>query len=458
MLKKNVDFTLVGKSYLSFILGLELLDEKKNVLVLDDQRIQYGETFLNQLSALDVEFIKFLGKKNKIKVLEEIDQNIKILSYNFFYNNSRIRLEKDPHSNFIEILRKIPGFHRDQIHTYIKKLDQLDFNADYFHYIKLIAARASEFQSPSSFNYLALSEGAPEILIQFANDFYQALHNNYDLLVFLYMSSSISHSSLRREFSKFEVLHLICSLLSPRYELKNVDFEKKLENIFRLRGGQFKSTYIRQWLFHKKKPWSVELASYEGIIHPKKLVFMGGLPENFPIKVEPERNIYSPLIYNLPCKEAEYEQFKNSFFLFGNTSWIGTRFPMVKFLVKKNEIIILVLVKRQKGSKLNFFRAESTERIKFLFHKYFYFYNFDLSKLQGPTLGHEIYLNEHFRDNRSVTDKNETAMHPKVDLFNFSNPTDKEKMKDAFYVGPLKNKPLGLFSTILEIKSPHEFL
>lgn len=74
MLSKDIDFALVGHNYITFLLSLGLIKRGKKVLILDDDRFNYGEFFTNSLTLLDVEFLKVWGESSDILPLKNIDQ------------------------------------------------------------------------------------------------------------------------------------------------------------------------------------------------------------------------------------------------------------------------------------------------------------------------------------------------------------------------------------------------
>ena len=73
MLEKDVYLTTVGKSFLSFIFSLSFLDKGHKVLLVDDERLSYGELFTDTFWELEKELLKTWGKERKISSLESLD-------------------------------------------------------------------------------------------------------------------------------------------------------------------------------------------------------------------------------------------------------------------------------------------------------------------------------------------------------------------------------------------------
>ncbi|MBY0415276.1 MAG: hypothetical protein K2Q18_13985, partial [Bdellovibrionales bacterium] len=73
MQSRNLDFALVGHNFFAFLLSIGLLKRGKKVLVLDDDRFNYGDFFTNSLTTLDVEFLKAWGVESNLAPLINID-------------------------------------------------------------------------------------------------------------------------------------------------------------------------------------------------------------------------------------------------------------------------------------------------------------------------------------------------------------------------------------------------
>ena len=109
MLKKNIDLLLVGKSYPSILLGLEFLEQGKDVLLLDDDRLQLGELYTDRPLALEKEYLRSWGEQRNIKPLINIEKYLKSVPTTFISNGMRLRLGESPARNCQELFRKIPS-------------------------------------------------------------------------------------------------------------------------------------------------------------------------------------------------------------------------------------------------------------------------------------------------------------------------------------------------------------
>ena len=104
----NLDFALVGHNYFAFLLSIGLLNRGKNVLILDDNRFNYGDFFTNSLTSLDVEFLKSWGAESALQPLIIIEKYLVPSNIYFFVGKKQIVLGDLPHRNFRELCRKFP--------------------------------------------------------------------------------------------------------------------------------------------------------------------------------------------------------------------------------------------------------------------------------------------------------------------------------------------------------------
>ena len=108
MLNKNVDDLIIGKSYLSFILGQIRLGQNRSTLILDDSRIQYGNIFVNKIGEIEKNFLIRWGEEKDIAPLKELDKYLKISPYTVIVDKKSIRLGDTYIRNVTELARKCP--------------------------------------------------------------------------------------------------------------------------------------------------------------------------------------------------------------------------------------------------------------------------------------------------------------------------------------------------------------
>ena len=141
MLNTNVDFALVGHNFITFLLSLGLLDRGKKVLILDDDRFNYGEFFTNSLTALDVQFLKAWGTRSNLAPLKKLDDYIRPESFTFFVGKKQVVLGGRPSENYRELCRKYAHLFFKQKHDLTLFDDERatqEFNSQYYEFAQKI--------------------------------------------------------------------------------------------------------------------------------------------------------------------------------------------------------------------------------------------------------------------------------------------------------------------------------
>src|SRR6218665_1885085 len=94
---RNLDFALVGHNFFAFLLSIGLLNRGKKVLVLDDNRFNYGDFFTNSLTSLDVEFLKSWGEASDLAPLRNIESYLSPGKVYFYVGKKQVVLGDVPH-------------------------------------------------------------------------------------------------------------------------------------------------------------------------------------------------------------------------------------------------------------------------------------------------------------------------------------------------------------------------
>ena len=115
MLNKDIDFALVGHNYITFLLSIGLLNRGKKVLVLDDDRFNYGDFFTNSLTLLDVEFLRSWGQLGDLLPLKNIDDYLSPQSIYFYVGKKQVVLGDTPLRNYRELCRKFPNLFMNEL-------------------------------------------------------------------------------------------------------------------------------------------------------------------------------------------------------------------------------------------------------------------------------------------------------------------------------------------------------
>lgn len=448
MLQKNYSLAVVGKGYLCFLYGIELLRNKHSVLLLDDNRLEYGDLFTYGLTDLDLEFLKAWGADRGISVLQRVEEYTSERPYTYVLGNKRVLLGGHPWNNLRELYRKFPSLFpfgflfeteeeeaRENFFTDFKLLNhRLGFNGFRFKSLENNTIDYLLGQSPQSFRDLFLI-------------FKNALRENKEEgWKFLYFIRSIFHKRLSSSYSDPELFHFFLSLLSPHYTLDEEGLAKDLTEIFIDRGGHFKETQVREWKFYKGLPWSMELASFEGIIHPNKISFLGSYPFGLPLKVKHGWKKFLSVHFKARVDDPRLGELQNQLVIAGQPEGIATDIPLWRLEVIDNEIHGQYLYREKLGSKLKFYEDFMKKRLLENLDGWCPGLSENINGLK-LTPGTEVYLDQSYTYQSSAVPKLK-----EVKLYDFSSPFLRNRLKNVNYFGPLKGLPLGLYGQLLEIK------
>ena len=458
MLKKHVDMALVGKSYLSVLLSLNLLEQNQDVLLLDDERMGVDDFYVERFFSLEKEYLFNWGQEQNIAPLLNIEKYLTNVSSKFVFDDIHIHLGESPAHNYRELCRKMPEVFlpsgaRGNICESAKEMEE--FNDIYFEYCKSLGKFVYSRKNTSASNLNFLEGKCPIVLKNIYDDFERAFQNKkygkswLRLKTFLYMSQGVFQKKLSMESSPLENFHLFLCLLSPFYELDRKKFFEDIIAVNLEKGGEFKKTSINEWTFHKGKPWSVELASYEGIIHPKKMAFVGGIPHGNLVALRPEIECYTSLGIELDFSESPVGSCMHERIIFSGIDKLGSSFPFWEGTFDEKGGVFRFIIFAERGRKADFVK----EKVKMHLFRDIECFIPKISKIVKDvrmTYGRDVWIDK----TKSIPKK---ANCP-VSLVDFSKPEKGERLKDVYYFGSYGDMFLGHLGTFMEISRQLQFM
>ena len=458
MLKKHIDMALVGKNYLSVLLSLDLLDQGQQVLLLDDKQMDTDGSYVERFFSLEKEYLKNWGQEQNLEPLLNIDKYLKNASVRFIFDDIHIRLGESPAHNYRELVRKMPEVFSsldNSAHICENAEEMEHFNDTYFGYCSRLGEIAYSYKDAKSTNLKILQQKCPPVLKSIYDSFECSFQKKkygkfwWKLKTFLYMSQGIFQKKLSLEPTPLERFHLFLCLLSPFYELESEKFFEDLIEINLKKGGQFKKTAIREWLFYKGKPWSIRLASYEGIIHPKKIAFVGEIPRKNLVALEPAIEYYTSLDIELDFKEPPKGITLYERVLFSGVDRLGSSFPLWEGMFGENRAIFKFMIFAQRGRKVDFVKNK-IERQLVRDIEEFVPGILKIIKDVRMNYGKEIWVDK----TKAIGDKTHPASIKMVD---FSKSEKKSQLKKVYYFGPYKETLFGSLGMLMEINNRHQF-
>lgn len=462
----NLDFALVGHNYFALILSIGLLNRGKKVLVLDDDRFNYGDFFTNSLTSLDVEFLKAWGAESNLAPLMNIQNYLAPSTVYFSVGKKQIVLGDLPHRNFRELCRKFPelflkGSANQAGITSLE--DAKSFDHDYNDFCQKISALLFNEKRASKLSMLfeqTLPENLKSSFYHFFSHFDQkdqmSEQEAHDFNALMFMTRGFFQNRMSITGSKSELMHLFFSLVSPYYKLDHERLSADLLKEHLEKGGEFKKLNLSDLKFQKGLVQSFELESFDGIIRPNKMAFIGGYPVGLPIKLGKTNSLpYNCLNVEFTFKEAVPELLEGKKYVFTSPMKIGTDRPFWEVYFSGKKAVFNVIMAKKEGTKIDFI----SERVKSILIgdlKYLYpEYDFESVECKMKfTL--DVFLedkdyNAHKKSEANLTKK-------LVDVLEDSAPLLISKLKNVLYFGPYNEDSLGTFSSLVEIKRWRESL
>lgn len=451
MLDKNFDLTMVGKNYLSLLYSMEYTDWGKTALVVDDKRLEYGHIYSGILSEMDVAFLETWGEDKGISPLAGIRSFLTPRTVSFSIDKQVVKLGRSPYQNYLELLRKFPNLFGIEKVDWSSVGNEQEFNEFYFSFCRRMSQNCFRFRTLQNMNLQSFLNLCPKTIIECFQHFKSHLDQNRKLELiplhqktFFYLSRGFIQKKLSMRGNELELFHLLLSLLSPCFELNEDSLSTQLEDVFKSRGGICKTTTIREWLFDQSKPWSLELSSFEGIIHPKRIALMGGQPESMPIGIQSRSKIFRSVDVQLNSTPELEGFFGDDYFAFTESKRIGGQYPFWAMRKTRGHYKITLFSLMGKGMKIDFNR----DKVIKILEK-------DISTILGTEFTPEVISIDFGREICVEDNKNDDRLQSffgKINIVDTSSPGSEVKLKNVHYFGPLKMGPLGLFSTLMEIK------
>jgi hypothetical protein len=449
MLNKNVDRAIIGRSYWSFVYAIERLKHGERVLLLDDDRIHFGHEFANTLGLIECCLLRLWGKQSKLPPLENLSAYLRPQEVNFVVGSKRLVLGEGPVTNLQEILRKFKvgaNFARNMTAQVLYNPQFLrNFGDSFLPYLQHLATMLLRRHPPS---VAEMMRAMPAELKMIFNLFRGILlrqehieqQDFWAVKTLFFHSQAFFQKRLSWHFQSGDFFFLLLAMLSPRYQVDAEALMHDLGEVFAAQGGQFKQTRIREWLFDHDCPWSMELASYEGIIHPHWIALLGSNIEALNLALGPAPEVYQGLSVEFKCKDVPYPPYWHKCFVFSSLENVGTDIPLWSITTTPESILCQAYYGHKKGSKIAFVRPEVTKFLRQQIKKFLpampeiieenLAVSPELLAVQNKELPHPLAI-----DNLAIVDTSEEPrpLH-KVDYF-----------------GPRQREGLGPLSTLLHL-------
>lgn len=463
MLNKDIDFALVGHNFVTFLLSIGLLNRGKKVLVLDDDRFNYGDFFTNSLTVLDVEFLRNWGELGELAPLKNIDQYLSAQSVYFYVGKKQIVLGDSPLRNYRELCRKFPNLFMDEKSGSLSFENEIiAFNNAYNDFCSKVTRAIYLEKNASKVTKLFEASIPAELLFHFQHFFShfskkdamtEGERGEFNALVF--MTRGFFQNRLSSTGSRSEIMHLFFSLISPYFKLDHERLIQDLLVVHQQSGGEFKKLNLADLKFQSGLVKSFELESFEGVIKPNKMAFIGGYPVGLPIRLKTSSASYNCLNVILEFKNSIPKHLKNKKVIFSSPMKIGTDRPFWEVYFGEDSAIFNIIMAKREGSKVDFIKervlALLIDDLTFLYPEY----SFEISTAEMKfTL--DVFIED--KDYLAYKRIDSSLGMKLVEVLEDSAPLIFSRLKNVLYFGPYNEDALGTFSSLVEIKRWRESL
>ncbi len=456
----NLDFALVGHNFFAYLLSIGLLNRGKKVLILDDNRFNYGDFFTNSLTSLDVEYLKSWGAESALQPLINIEKYLVPSNAYFFVGKKQIVLGDLPHRNFRELCRKFPRlFMNVDLNTtaMTEESEKENFDKIYNDFCQTICALSFNEKKASKISAL-FENSLPEVLKSNFNHFFSHFSKKdkmneidvYEFHALMFMTRGFFQNRLSITGSKSEIMHLFFSLISPYFKL---DHERLIADLLQAHlelGGEFKKLNLSDLKSQKGFLQSFELESFDGIIKPNKMAFIGGYPVGLPIKLgKTSAASYNCLNVVMTLKDLAPSLLNNKKYVFTSPIKIGTDQPFWEVYFNDKSIIFNVIMSKKEGIKIDFIfdRVKDIllKDLKFLFPEFEFVIDDCKMKFTLDVFIEDKDFNAHKRLDAGFKKR-------LVDVLDDSAPLLISRLQNVLYFGPYNEDSLGRFSSLVEIR------
>jgi len=354
-LRKSFDLVLIGHSLSSYILGLDALDRDKTVLIVDDNQHErlFSTFYLNGLEKL---FLQKWGETRNIYPLVNLDDYLISPTLHFYADDQQLILGNQViKRNVQEVLRKLNITVSEQSFENINDELKLLVNEIIWH---LVENQLSEKRM-----HEILQTKCPEVkkilqVVWTEQLFWDAKKS------FMIQSSYWFFTQEGAEDNYLHRLLLFLNWCLPYYQIKNDKLFSDLKQTFYVKGGDLREAQVLEWQYDGRKPWCLGLSSYEGVVHPQKVIW--GRPR-WPVGADCYGEIYGNITSGL-IKDA----LPLGISLFTQEQSIRGVFPLI--VLDKNPVSVSyrMLLKRGAGAKESFYTSQVIEYLTRTFKQYFY--------------------------------------------------------------------------------------
>jgi hypothetical protein len=222
-----------------------------------------------------------------------------------------------------------------------------------------------------------------------------------------------------------------------------------------LAGGEFKKLNLADLKFQSGLVKSFELESFEGIIKPKKMAFIGGYPVGLPIRLKTSTSSYNCLNVSLRFKNSLPNLLQDKKVIFSSPMKIGTDRPFWEVYFSEKKAVFNIIMAKREGTKIDFIKERVITLLQDDLSYLYPEYEFEIENVEM-----KFTLDVFIEDKDYMAYKRiEASLGMKlVEVLEDTAPLIFSRLKNVLYFGPYNEDALGTFSSLIEIKRWRESL
>lgn len=458
MLNNKYDAVLIGKNYISYLLGLILQDQGQMVLLIDDPKVGYGENWSLHIGEVEKRFLKTWGEVYQLNPLINIENYLRVCPTILFFEKKIFQFGESPASSMRELMRKVPElFDYDPQFFLNSEQECKQFNDNFDLFCDRVSEISFKFRSTQNFDNSIFENANWDLFRKLRTKFVQNFkkgnidEGSINLLHRALVSAgqSLFQSKLANAATDFELSYLLLSLLSPRYMIDHKKLNSDLKNLFIANGGHLKKTTVQDWQIEKGRPVNILLESFEGVIHPNEVFLMGGTESSFPFTFRSKWESCSCLDFKFKIDPAYTQFFAGKQLIYSERSRLGTDFPYwYGRFSEQGQVVIKMIFPQVKGGKSTFYQPKMVSLVRQDLKKIFPELDTDhLIRSIEVSQGTDQWIR---LGNQGTILENGSKYFSLRERF---APDVGQKVSSVRYWGPLRAPTLGMFSFYMDLKN-----
>jgi hypothetical protein len=330
MLKNRYQEIIIGLNLMSLVRGLVSLRRNRSILLIDDQRFEGASYFSDFLSELEIRALLRLGKKHDVPELQNLRNFTTPATFEFIFQDKRLRLGGRPYENLRELLRKYPELieSSDLDLVYGESPDEFDrYLLEELQRYEGLLYEASSRPKGVRFELIG-----PKWMKGIYQRFNHLLNREYsaskDLKYqgLLHLLGVSAEEKLKTQLAPEDVAFYFFRLLSPIYRLHDFFLTTQLKRRLTLEGGDYKESSIQYWQLYDNKFENLLLASFEGVVSGSRVLFFSHLPADVSFQLKSPYPIYRKCEI-VPVKRAASPWPPHALRFIGQSELLGSERP-----------------------------------------------------------------------------------------------------------------------------------